>query len=156
VAQPAIAPVQVIGAPGGVVVGPGGFAAPFNPYQPNQITVGDGKPKALPSDVATAIRVKAMEKADIFGAVGAKELAVRLTLPAEPRIQIQNVLAVRVERAIDDNDQKLAQAVANPQADPNVPAIAPAIPIRRGGPVWIGGVSPTTVVRLQKGVKESK
>jgi hypothetical protein len=159
VAQPGAAPVQIIGAPGGVVqVGPGGFGVPFA-NQPNQIVVGDGKPKTLPTDYTGAIRIKATDKVDFLGPISEKEIGIGLKLTPEPKVQLQQIVGVRVEKAIDDQDQRLMQVVgevpANPN-QPNVPFPVRAVPIRRGGQFWLGGSSQTELVRLQKGAKASK
>ena len=149
-AVPAVAPVQVIGRAVAVPVGPGGFGV--NANVANQIILVDGKPKAMPADYASAIRVKVMEDATALGRSSDKEILIGLKVTAEPKIQIQQILNVRVEKALDDQAQSLVQAMLAP-ADPNVPVALPAI--ARFGPIF-GGLSQVTPVRLKKGEKASK
>jgi hypothetical protein len=75
------------------------------------LTLADGQPRPLPTHVAGAVRVRALPP----GAAArlpkaAEELPVVLQLLPEPKLQWRNVLAVRLERAVDDQGQHLTRA----------------------------------------------
>ena len=158
---PAVAPVAAPGiaiVPIGGPVGMGAFGVGFNGgIGANQIVLVDGKNKAMPSDNSGAIRVRAMEKVDQLGPVNEKEILLGLKLSAEPKLQILQVLNVRVDKALDDASQSLTQA-ANPPADPNAPAAFPGVaPGLIRGPFMMGGMgNQVATVRLKKGEKASK
>ena len=146
-AAPGVVQIQIIGGPG-AAPGAGGFGGvvAWNGNVVNQIILVDGKARHLPTDASGAVRVRVMEKPEVFGPVGLK-------LTAEPKLQLQQVLNVRVVKALDDQGQTLTQAVANAPADPNAPVALPAI---ARAPIFFGGADQFTSVRLKKGEKASK
>jgi hypothetical protein len=164
-ALPGAAPVQVIGAPvppgpGGIGIGPGGIGIGagvgwgFNGGFGNQIIVTDGKPKALPTDNSGAIRVRAMEKPEIFGPADEKLILLGLELTPEPKMQVMQIVTVKVDKALDDQDQNLVQSTVAPANVPGVlPGAGPAI--GRGAIVAIG-FNNLTPVYLKKAEKPSK
>jgi hypothetical protein len=109
------------------------------------ITLVDGKPELLPTDATTAFRVRALGKGFPFGPTKEEEHRVSLEVAPEPKVQLQRVIAVQVERALDDQGQLLSAAL--PEADPG----AVAIPVM----VW-GGRYYQMVTCLKKGAKAAK
>src|SRR5205823_3240337 len=78
---------------------------------PGPLTLADGRPRPLPTHVAGAVRVRALPpEAAARLPKAAEELPVVLQLLPEPKLQWRNVLAVRLERAVDDRGQHLARA----------------------------------------------
>ena len=152
---PVPAPIQIIGAPGrvqviGATVGFNGGAIG------NQIVVTDGKPKALPTDASGAIRVRTMEKPEVFGPADDKLILLGLELTPEPKMHVQQILNVKVDKALDDKGQELVQSVvpANPNVPVPLPAARPVPAIGRGRLIF--GFTNTTPVYLKKGEKPSK
>ena len=130
-AQPAQPPVAQLGGAGfggfggqlggmmGMMgIGMGGFPGA------NQIILVDGKPKALPTDAASAVRVRTSDHIKQMGKPPANEIRVGLQVTPEPKLQVQQVVAVRVTKAIDDKDQKLDQII-NMNPNPVGPGINP-------------------------------
>jgi hypothetical protein len=149
---------------GGIAVGPGGI--PFMPGQPGQIILTDAKDRKEvkeAADVSGAVRIKSLAKSEIFGNAPEGQALLTLLITPEPKLQWQQTIAVRVEKAIDDQDQKLTQVMQNnPGGRPGIggpggpgggPAIAP--PIARP-PVFWGGASQYAPVYLKKGEKAAK
>jgi hypothetical protein len=84
------------------------------------ISLVDGKPKSAPMHVEGAVRIRAVDNADLrarFGAVPEGEIPLFLAMQAEPKIQVVQVIGVRIDQAIDNNDQRLTQSmvVSGPQ-----------------------------------------
>ena len=148
-APPAVAPPMAVAPGGGFAIGPGGGIAvlPGVPVPPggvnlaanDQITLVDGKPESAPTDASSAVRVRALAKADQFGAAPDGELLLALRLSLEPRLQWQTVDKVTIKKAIDDQKQELAQTStdANPMgvgaARRRAAAFAPGFAV--GGPL---------------------
>ncbi len=122
----------------------------------------DGKPKAIPTHVEGAIRIRAINNANLlqnFGPIPQGEIPVLLEVNPEPKIQLQQILGVKIDRALDNNDQILEQSLVDivygPQADVQHrlaqlkarPAIARPFP----GPAATG--QNLVLVRLKKGEK---
>lgn len=95
------------------------FPQPMQQAQPNQILLKDGKPTTVPTDYAGAVRIKAMDNTAQFGPAGEKEVLVGLKISPEPKIRWQQLVNVRIEKALDDQDQKLMQMMG--QAVPGQP-----------------------------------
>jgi hypothetical protein len=163
VAQPA-QPVPGPAVQPGVIVKP--IVRPGVVQQPGQIILVDGKAKEQATDYSTAVRVRALDKNDMFGPVGNGQIVLGLQVSPEPKITWQNFINLTVTKAVDDNDQTLEQ-VAQP-GGPNVfpggfggpggPGIG-VLPIK-GRPIGIGfgfaGVHQQLPVHLKKGAKPSK
>jgi hypothetical protein len=157
VAQPAIArPVRRL---------------PFMPGMPGQIVLKDGKAKKYPTDDRSAIRVRALGKSDQFGNPGEGEVILALEVSPEPKLQWQGMQSIRIDKAVDDRDQKLTQVIPQVEgpagavgvgiAVPGAPnAVRPQIIMRGGG--WgggwggWGGVHQQVPVQLKKGAKAAK
>jgi hypothetical protein len=154
VGAPPMGPGGIGIAPGNPVVGPGGIGIGWNPNVQNHVILVDGKPRTTATDNSGAVRVRVMEKADVFGPANEKEILLGLEVKAEPKLQIQVLQNVRVEKAMDDKGQNLTQAVAEVPAIPNGPGprALPAIPVRRG--FFFGNTM--IPLHLKKGEKESK
>jgi hypothetical protein len=157
-AQPAQAPPPVQIQPIQIVRPGGRPVQGFIP--PGAIVLVDGKAKEQPTDYSSAVRVRALEKNDMFGPVGGDQIVLGLQVSPEPKITWQNLINVTVTKAVDDNDQKL-EPMAN-QGGPNVfpgPGVGLKAPIR-GRPIGIGfgfgGVHQQVPVYLKKGAKASK
>jgi hypothetical protein len=120
-AAPAARPVQVQvqPVPGQVpAIAPAGRPVPMT-GTPNQITLVDGKPQALPTCYSGAVRIQALRAAG--GGGGAAEANLTLQVSPEPKMQWQSLVKVAVDKAVDDQGKELtAMAEANP-ADPNAP-----------------------------------
>lgn len=91
-----------------------GFAPPDN-----RIILKEGEPRPLPTYQADAVRVQALPPATplLSPAKAGGETLLALEVRIEPRFRLQSVLALRIDKAIDDRDQVLTQppdAVAAP------------------------------------------
>lgn len=140
--QPQIAPVPPPLVPG----------RPLPTVAPNQLVLTDGKPQAVPTSYSGAVRVRALPG---VGTRRADEVALILQVTPEPKIQWQNLVAVRIDKAVDDQGQNLqAMADENP-ADPNVAIGRVAFVVARPG---IGGptIHQQVPVRLKRMAKASK
>src|SRR5207249_12081260 len=119
----------------------------------------DGKPATVPTDYSGAVRIKTTENLGMFGPVGEKETLVGLKVSPEPKIQWQQLVGVRVDKALDDQGQKLEPVMG--QTVP-VPQIGGFQQIRgfKGGwaiPAFPGGaVHQYVPVRFSKGEKAAK
>jgi hypothetical protein len=175
-----------------IAVRPGGFGGFGGFGQPNIFTLKDGKPETVPTCYSGAIRIRTVKQPEGFGgigvplppvprgapdrapAAGAKEddgYTVWLEVRAEPKVQLQNIMSVGVEKATDDKDQKLEKI--NPPAAPGfpggggfggaVPPVPPGGGIAPPGrgipfvPVMFGQHGERIYpVRFKKGEKEAK
>jgi hypothetical protein len=160
--------------------GGGGIARPAGRVAPgigllggNAIVVVDGKPKTVPTCYSGAIRIRALKEAPnagfpfpvvpAGGAPAAKDdtHTVWLEVRAEPKVQLQMIQSVAVEKATDDLDQKLDKvtppAAAAPGGLPGLPApaVRPLAPIGGFGMAGLGGTQ-SYPVQLKKGEKEAK
>lgn len=111
------------GFPGGMAAG-GMTGAPI--VNSAQILLADGKPKGLPTDDATAARVRALDKADAPGKPVEGELLLPIEVSLEPKLRWRQLVTAQVKKALDDQGQSLEQTA---------PAIGPA-------PAGIGGAMP--------------
>jgi hypothetical protein len=165
----------VAGQPGGFIGGPVGPPVAGAPgvAAPDQITLVDGNADSLPTDAASAVRIRALAKADQFGPAADGEILLGLRLSLEPKMQWRSVDKVTIKKAVDDQKQELAQTTtdANPIGIGG-PAIAPAPPggfVPPGGvlrPVPLpfpapgfglfGGMNQDVAVHLKKGDKAAK
>jgi hypothetical protein len=163
------APVQLApAAPVGRVPAPGRWGA----QQSAQITLVDGKPETRATDYFGSVRIRTTAKTDnLFQPASEGEILLGLEITAEPKIAFQSLLSVKVNKAIDDNDQKLAEAPAPTAPGIGVPApgAAPGFArpgVQKGGfggagpAAWnggfMGGSNHYAPVRLKKGDKQSK
>jgi hypothetical protein len=131
--------------------------------QPGQIILVDGKAKEQPTDYSSAVRVRALEKNNMFGPVGNDQIVLGLQVSPEPKITWQNLINLTVTKAVDDNDQKLEPIVqpGGPNVFPGGGFGGPGIAPIKGRPIGIGwgfnaGVHQQLPVYLKKGAKASK
>ncbi len=178
------APQAPGGAPGAplpaqpVIVRPGRAFLPGNMPsifgRNGQLILKDSKAKALPTDDRSAVRIRVLGKSDPLGNVPEGEVNLALEVSLEPKLQWQMFQSVHIDKAVDDQDQKLTQVV--PQVEGPAagavgnPAIAPP-----GGPAGIkiqmqmqrmqmmgrqqmgwGGPNQQVPVQLKKGAKAAK
>jgi hypothetical protein len=120
--------------------------------QQGEITLVDRKSEAVPTDDSSAIRVRLSHPPFAGKQADGREIRLWLEVTPEPRLRWQNSTAVRIDKAVDDRDQKLAQG------DSTTPPGAVGV----GGPGVVRphirfAVPPNLVsVQLGKGDKESK
>src|SRR5262249_40976739 len=134
----------------------------FPGIQPGQIYLKEGKPEKAPTDYTGAVRVRAMTDGKMFGPANNGEHLLGLQISPEPKIQWQQLVAINATKVVDDQDQKLAQAMNNAAAPVGPGGVVIALPIAR--PVgWVGGfgggfgnVHQYGVVRIKKGEKAAK
>ena len=79
-----------------------------------QLMLKDGKPKKLPTDDRTAVRIRA-GKSDALGNVPEGEIILPLELSLEPKLQYQSFQSIRIDKAVDDRDKNVSQV--NPQVE---------------------------------------
>jgi hypothetical protein len=167
IAQPAIQlqPAQPIRRP---IIRP----QPQPGYNGQMIVLTDGKGKSLPSHVEGAIRIRAITNTNIaanYGPVPEGEIGLLLEAKAEPKMQVQQIVGVKIDKAVDNFDQQLTPSMVtsntNGGAETQVQILKggfrqvqiaqPAIgrPYNPG----IGYVGNSIVpARLKRGEKESK
>jgi hypothetical protein len=151
---------------GGAVGGPM-IAWPGGMGGNGAITVVDGKPETVPTCYQGSVRIRALKQPRGFGGIGIPvgipgagpkddEHTVWMEVRAEPKLQVQNLQSVTVEKAVDDQDQKLGQ-VAPAAGGPFPGGPGGAVPIRRLPPVMFSGMGTLYyAVNLKKGEKEAK
>jgi hypothetical protein len=188
--RPAIPPAGGFGGPAPAIAPAPPGIMPFGGFMSQgNIMVVDGKPKSVPTSYSGAIRIRALKEAPNFGFVlpfgppggpAAKDdmTTVWLEVRAEPKIQLQMLKSVSVEKATDDQDQKLELTKPAAGIPPGIgpggappappvpggapPAARPAPPGIIGGFGGLGGAMPgfggtwNYPVALKKGEKEAK
>jgi hypothetical protein len=130
---------------------------------PGQILLKDGKPKDVPTSYTGSIRVQATDDVQqLFGGAPAGEYLVGLKVSPEPKIRWQSLVALRIDKAVDDQGQTLTQTTEAPGG--------PGGPVNPFGGGGFGGggfrgaafflpsstLHQNLPVRLKKGDKESK
>jgi hypothetical protein len=172
-AQPAQPAVPAVPLPPPPPVPPGGFGgggavwgAPMMPAMPAgpgaQIILIAGKPKNQPTDDSSAVRVRAVGKSQMVVPALEGEVVLALEIAPEPKLQMQRLQGIKIDKAIDDQGQERSQVMANevPGA-PGVPVPLPAPGLARPAiaraPVMIwGGFHQQTPVHLKKAEKVAK
>jgi hypothetical protein len=155
--KPALPPV------GGPPVLPPNFR-PWVPVQAGQITLVAGTPPSKAVDTSSSVRIRATDKKTYR--ITDKEITLFLEVTPEPKVRMQNVMSVTLDKATDDNDQKLTLLETPVANNPFVGGvrimILPAGGIARpaiGGP-WMApssnGLSHVTPLRFKKEAKETK
>ncbi len=143
----------VIGAPGGMMAP--GMPAPYGP-----IMLSPGKADSQAVDTSSAVRVRAGDKKHYR--LSDEEIALVLNVSPEPRLNWQSMSSVVIDKAIDDNDQKLTQTTAQAAGGVGVPGAGGIGVVIMPGAPW-GNIRLTghghtynLTVRLKKGEKEAK
>jgi hypothetical protein len=134
----------------------GGMA--FMPGTPGLILLKDGKPKQLPTDDTSAVRVRALAESDQLGPAADREILLPLEVTPEPRLQWQGFQAVHIDKAVDDQGQSLVQITPQVPAGPGFPGGPPGMmrPVGvRPVALW-GGVHPHVPVQFKKGQKAAR
>jgi hypothetical protein len=130
---------------------------------PGQITLIEGRPRALPTDDTCAVRIRAVDGAG--GQAPEGQALLSLEIAPEPKLQWQQLVSVRIVRATDDQGQELSQ-VGDATVAPALGvigggrvlrgAVALAQPAVGGPPVLWNGPYPQTLVHLKKGERPAK
>ncbi len=158
--QPAIQPVPVPPMPPFPGIG-GGV-----PY-PGQLVLKEGKFEPVPTSYVGAVRVRAIKNNQMFGAPRDKGHMVVLQISTEAKVQIQSLNTLRIEKALDDQDQALKQSLqVEDQPLPGVgvaPGAAVGRVIIRGrpaimpAPAMVGyGIHHYYPIHLTRGEKAAK
>jgi len=137
---------------GGFAMGAGVAPVPA----PGRITLADGKPKNLPTDDRTAIRVRAIDKPNDSGSPSRGEIVLTLEANPEPRLRWHRTVGVSLRTAIDDQGQALEHV--RPAADVlrgvQLPPVGAGV--GAGAATLVGTVVPAgggpINIRLKKGV----
>ncbi len=145
--------------PGAPAAMPGRAGIAFLPSTPGLILLKDGKPKPLPTDDASAVRVRALADSDQFGPAPAGEILLPLEVSPEPRLQWQGLQTVHIDKAVDDQGQNLTRITPQVPAAPGFfpgggPGVMRPIAVRPVA-LW-GGVHPQVPVQFKKGEKAAK
>ena len=123
----------------------------------------EGKPEVQPTDYRGAVRIRAVTNvATILGNAEEGTILLGLQVSPEPKITWQGLIALKIDKAIDDNDQKLTETMppngpigirgAGIAGQP-VAGAAGVVPVGRMVNASVGQFIP---VRLKKGEKASK
>ncbi len=167
-AQPAVQPLPPIG----------GRRPPTPIYNNGQmIVLVDGKSTGA-ADVGGAIRVRAIQNPNLlanYGPIPEGEIGMLLEVKAEPKIQVQQILGVKIDKAIDNHDQALTPAMVSgligPQTDEQRAMQMKIVQLQAQGQVQIqiGGIAKPgyagpgmyygnsmVPTRLKKGAKDPK
>jgi hypothetical protein len=117
---------------GNAPIGSGSVTWPYDgsPALPltGRVVLTDGRAPTLPTDDRSVVRVRAT-KSTVSLTGGQGEIALALETAAEPRLRWQQVLAVRVGKAIDDQGRSL---------EPIATGDEPPVPPRGGGSTVAG------------------
>lgn len=145
--------------------GPRAFAGGVSaPSGRNRLLLKDGKPASLPTAYIGAARVRANSDTKGFPAPAHEgEVNVGLHFSLEPRLLWLQFTAMHLDKAVDDQDQTLEEAVApKDAAGPGVPGIggpgggiALAFPPDQARGL-LSGANLYTWLRLKKGEKPAK
>ena len=123
----------------------------------NALVLVDGKQDARPTCYSGAIRIQALPpNTQVFGRQKASdEILFGLEVAPEPRIQWRNTISVQIDKAIDENQQKLSQAQADATSPNGGIGAAPAMAKMIARPIYLGSQRQVPV-RLKAGAKPSK
>jgi hypothetical protein len=137
-----------------------------------QIILKDGKPKKLPTDDRSAVRIRALSKSDLLGNAPEGEVILPLEVAPEPRLQWEAFQAIHIDKALDDQNQELRHVI--PQVEgagggeaawgPNIPQQMRIRMVRqmqmqrqRHAFRMMGGTFNEQIpVQLKKGAKDAK
>jgi RNA polymerase sigma factor (sigma-70 family) len=165
-----VAPPAIAGPGGGLPAGfvlraPPGMAGANVPIAPSRLVLKDGKPATSPTAYVGAARVRAVTGPPQFAALPAREgeSDIGLQFSLEPRLVWRRLTALRLDKAVDDQDQTLEQALAS---DNGPAAGVGGIGGPGGGIAFRGapghdfdicsGVNLYSSLRLKKGEKPAK
>lgn len=144
-----------------------------------QLILKDGKTKPLPPDDRNAARIRVLGKSDQSGNVPKGETILALEVSLEPKLQWQLLQSIHIDKAVDDQDQKLSQVIPQVEGASGI-AGNPVIAVPPGGGVQMqiqmqrqmqarmerermsrqrrgwGGLGQQVPVQLKKGAKGAK
>ena len=174
-AQPAPAPLPAV-APR-PILRRGAPMIPAMGFLAKRLILKDGKEKKLPTDDASAVRIRALGKSEMFGNPGEGEMILALEVSPEPKVLWEELKSIHIDKAIDDQDQKLPQVIPQVEgvgaaavgvgggigggpgiARPMIMIARPAVPMPGMWGGWVGGLSLSqpVPVQLKKGAKAAK
>jgi len=140
--------VQIVAQPGA----PGALPGMAQPGQGSiQIVLKPGKQDPVPTDTATAVRVRALRPAGVAGPLVDGELRVILQATPEPRLRWGQLISVNVDKAVDDQNQSLTQLV-----DGNAGANVGFGGVGIGRMMPMGNPDQELTLRLKQGEKPAK
>jgi hypothetical protein len=127
----------------------------------SQMVLVDGKPDKVPTYYAGSIRLQAVPNPGLAQAGDDAPTGVIVQIATEPKLRLQNVVRTHIDKAVDDQDQKLSPMMADerggavpvpPRAFGGPPGGGVAF---QGRPFSMGGPNQVAVL-LKKGDKPSK
>jgi hypothetical protein len=130
--------------------------------QENILTLKDGPAQELPIHVVGALRLRALPHGLLVARTArTAEVVVGLELTLERRLRLRNVVALRIEKAVDDHGQVLAQPVTTIAGARSLEESAPeevAIPWDGASelPIESRSSAAAIAIRLHKGGKASE
>jgi hypothetical protein len=136
---------------------PGARAVSSQSVLAGQLFLKDGKFEKRPTDDRSAIRIRALPPPNRFGQAPPDEVLLALEVAPEPRLQWRSHQSVRVDKALDDQDQPLNQVTPLPNPGGAVGGAAPAAPRAAAMPaVGWGSAHPLVPIQLKKGEKAAR
>lgn len=131
------------------------------PGMSDQIILKDGKANKRPADDRSAVRVRVLSKSDLSGNAPDGEIILPLEVTLEPKLQWQNLQSIRVEKAVDDRGQKLAQVIPQVEGGGNMAIALPGggVVFQQGNGGYLmlgGGLRQQFPIQLKKGGKAAK
>jgi hypothetical protein len=160
VAPPPLLPIG--GQPGMPAMGVAVRRPPLQHGPHGVIYLMDGKFKKLPTSYSGAVRIRALPPGSslLGGAPSVEEIQLGLEVSPEPKLDWYGVTSVKTTRAVDDQDQELAQAMVPSEQS----AVTETVIIAQGQRVVVrtGRMIPNTiqagpaVLRLKKGEMAAK
>lgn len=128
-------------------------AIKFPPMGGGRLTLMEAKPKPYPTHYAGAVRLQARPNGLPPGDDGMPSITLRIA--AEPRIQVQQVQGVKLEKAVDDQGQKLQQATPVDR-EPVPPAALAGRAAIMMAPRYFPGATTQTIIFFQAPEKPAK
>jgi hypothetical protein len=149
-APPKVEVIILPGAAGGWGPVPGGAAVKVS-----QIALIDGKAKTVPTDDATAVRVRSGGDTRTFTPASDGEILLALEATPEPKLQWLMTEGIKIEKAVDDQGQRLSQVAEAAPAPGAIPA-PPRAAVFMPGVGWNHSGAQVVPVRLKKGTKAAR
>ena len=94
----------------------GGFKLAPNVNNGQIIVLVDGKPNMSAADVESAVRIRAVNNPAVlanYTPVPNGEVGILLEVKVEPKLQLQQLLGVKIDKAIDNHDQMLTPTMVS-------------------------------------------
>jgi hypothetical protein len=123
---------------------------------PNQVVLYPSERKGVePSDTSSAVCVKAITDARVAPSTD-KQIGIALLLSPEPKLQMQRIVSVRLEKALDDQGQDLKVAMDSDTGGVALPGGGVILPGGRMRPYYPFGGAQMHRLQLERGAKPSK